>query len=137
MGFEQMKRTKNKFFGAQKSSAFLAKIIFILFTLIILVGCGKSGIITSQSAEPAFIQAVYDGKCVMDEVPLWSMPGSAAEGAEQTALISGTCTGAPILMLQYVICKDTGRYWYEVKQNEKQGWITSSFVVQEVKEVTN
>lgn len=114
----------------------MKQIFFILVTLLILVGCGeKSGIIASQSAEPAFIQAVYEGKCVMDEVPLWSIPGSAAEGAEQTALITGTCQGAPILMLQYAICQDTGRYFYEVKQGEKQGWITSSFVVQELKQI--
>jgi uncharacterized protein YceK len=116
----------------------MRKILFVVVILLILVGCGeKSGIITSQSAEPGFIQAVYEGKCVMDEVPLWSMPGSGAEGAEQTALISGTCQGAPILMLQYVIDTGTRQYWYEVKQGEKQGWITSSFVVQELKPVSS
>jgi len=113
----------------------LKKTIFLLL-LLILAGCGeKSGIVESQMAEPAFIQTVYEGKCIMNEAPLWSIPGSAAEGAEQTAVITGTCKGAPILMLQYAICQDTGRYFYEVKQGEKQGWITSSFVVKELKEV--
>ncbi|MBN1644681.1 hypothetical protein JW851_01395 [Candidatus Woesearchaeota archaeon] len=116
----------------------MKKIFFILISLLILVGCGeKSGIITSQSAEPAFIQTVYEGKCVMDEAPLWSIPGAAAEGAEITATITGTCQGAPILMLQYAICQETGRYFYEVKQNEKQGWVTSSFVVKELKGVSS
>lgn len=112
-------------------------VLSLAILLLILAACGeKSGIITSQSAEPAFIQTVFKGKCVMDEVPLWSIPGSAAEGAEQTALITGTCQGAPILMLQYAFCKETGRYFYEVKQGEKQGWVTSSFVVQELTPVT-
>jgi len=113
--------------------------LFLFFLLLIAIllsitGCGeKSGIITSQSAEPAFVQTAYEGKCLMDEAPLWSMPGSIAEGAEITATITGTCKGAPIIMLQYAICQSTGRYWYEVKQGDKRGWITSSFVVKELK----
>ncbi len=111
-------------------------LFFLLLSLLIAIaGCGeKSGIITSQSAEPAFIQTVYEGKCLMDEAPLWSIPGSIAEGAEITATITGTCKGAPIIMLQYAICQSTGRYWYEVKQGDKRGWITSSFVVKELKQ---
>jgi len=114
----------------------LFSVMLTALLLLFLTGCGeKSGIITSQSAEPAFIQTVYEGKCLMDEAPLWSIPGSAAEGAEITATITGTCQGAPIIMLQYAICQDTGRYWYEVKQGEKKGWITSSFVVKELTQV--
>jgi len=111
-------------------------LLSLMILLLILTACGeKSGIITSQSAEPAFIQTVYEGKCIMDEAPLWSIPGSIAEGAEQTFIITGTCQGAPILMLQYAVCQETGRYFYEVKQEEKQGWISSSFVVKELKTV--
>ncbi|MBD3361608.1 hypothetical protein GF358_02320 [Candidatus Woesearchaeota archaeon] len=114
----------------------MKKILFAALILIFLIGCGeKSGILQSRSAEPAFVQTIYEGECVMDEVPLWSIPGAAAEGAEQTAIITGTCQGTPVLMLQYAICQETGRYWYEVKQGEKQGWITSSFVVKELKKV--
>lgn len=110
----------------------MKRIIFVLIILLILVGCGKSGIISSQTEDPAFIQTVYEGKCIMDEVPLWSIPGTGAEGAEQTATITGTCQGAPIFMLQYARDTGTQQYWYEVKQGEKQGWVTSSFVVKEL-----
>lgn len=122
--------------GTNYNTAEMRKILFAAIVFVILAGCGeKSGIITSQSAEPAFIQTVYEGKCVMDEVPLWSIPGSAAEGAEIIATIAETCKGAPVIMLQYAVCKDTGRYFYEVKQGEKQGWVTSSFVVKEVQKL--
>jgi uncharacterized protein YceK len=114
----------------------MKKLLFILIILLILVGCGeKSGILSEPGAEPGFVQTIYQGKCVMDDVPLWNMPGSIAEGAEQTATLTGTCQGASVLIIQYVICKDTGRYWYEVKQGEKKGWVTSSFVVKEVNKV--
>jgi len=117
-----------------KTNNFYLFFLLLIAILLSITGCGeKSGIITSQSAEPAFVQTAYEGKCLMDEAPLWSMPGSIAEGAEITATITGTCKGAPIIMLQYAICQSTGRYWYEVKQGDKRGWITSSFVVKELK----